>query len=67
MCATIGGERFHERKPYVEPCAADTLAELCANLPELVLGEELTLRHGSRTLSGANPNQAPDELNGGTP
>lgn len=59
------GERFHERKPYVEPWAADTLAELCANVPELVLGEELTLRHGSRTLSGANPNQAPDELDAG--
>lgn len=46
------GELFQERTPYVEPTVANTLIELCANLPELALGKELTLRRGARTLTG---------------
>ncbi len=59
------GERFHERRPYVEPWAANTLSELCANLPELVLGQDLELRHGPRTLTGALPAEAPFDPIGG--
>lgn len=61
------GERFHQRKPYVEPWAASTLSELCANLPELTLGRDLTLRHGARTLTGALPAKAPFDPIGGQP
>jgi formylglycine-generating enzyme required for sulfatase activity len=53
------GERFQERAPYVEPPVASTLEELCEKAPELVLGEELTLRRGSRTITGLIPDQIP--------
>jgi formylglycine-generating enzyme required for sulfatase activity len=46
------GERFQERTPYVEPASANTLVELCSNLPDLTLGKDLTLRRGARTLTG---------------
>jgi formylglycine-generating enzyme required for sulfatase activity len=53
------GERFQERAAYVEPWAASTLPELCAKAPELVLGEDLTLRRGSRTITGLIPDEVP--------
>ena len=61
------GERFEERTPYVEPWAANTLSELCEDLPELVLGQELTLRRGSRRLTGfvKDAEQCRSELAGG--
>ncbi len=55
------GEQFQERRPYVEPVAADTLVELCANLPELTLGKDLTLRRGSRTLTGLILDEDPSD------
>jgi formylglycine-generating enzyme required for sulfatase activity len=54
------GESFQDRAPYVEPWAADTLPELCADVPELVLGQELTLRRGTRTLTGYVQDPTPD-------
>lgn len=53
------GERFQDRSPYVEPWSARTLDELCAKAPDLVLGEDLTLRRGSRTITGLIPDAAP--------
>ena len=46
------GEVFQERTPYVEPPVADTLTELCAALPPLTLGQDRTLRAGTRPLTG---------------
>lgn len=59
------GERFHERKPYLEPWTATTLSELCTNLPELTLGKDLTLRHGARTLTGSLLAESPYDPVGG--
>jgi formylglycine-generating enzyme required for sulfatase activity len=55
------GERFHERAPYVEPWVASTLRELCANVPELVLGQDLTLRRGNRPLTSYVPRPTGDQ------
>lgn len=53
------GERFQERTDFEEPWVANTLEELCAKRPELVLGEDLTLRRGSRTITGVIPDPIP--------
>lgn len=53
------GERFQARTLYAEPHVADTLEELCAKAPALVLGQPLTLRRGSRTLTSFVPDEVP--------
>jgi formylglycine-generating enzyme required for sulfatase activity len=53
------GERFQDRAPFVEPPVATTLGELCAAMPQLVLGQELTLRRGRTTLTSYVPEQPP--------
>ena len=53
------GERFEQRPTYVEPKVENTLPDLCDNTPELVLGQALTLRRGTRTLTGTIPEQPP--------
>jgi formylglycine-generating enzyme required for sulfatase activity len=53
------GEQFQDNAPYVEPATASTLGELCANLPELELGKDLTLRRGARTLTGFVRDESP--------
>ena len=53
------GERFEPRPKYVEPQVAGTLDELCDNPPALVLGQSLTVRRGSRTLTGTIAEQRP--------
>jgi formylglycine-generating enzyme required for sulfatase activity len=40
------GERFRARPEYQEPFVAHSVAELCANPPELPLGKTLTVRRG---------------------
>ena len=53
------GERHLDRRPYVEPHVPQSLDELCADLPTLALGPELTLRHGSKTLTSYIPDRRP--------
>ncbi|HXK17730.1 MAG TPA: SUMF1/EgtB/PvdO family nonheme iron enzyme, partial [Polyangiaceae bacterium] len=53
------GERFEQRPSYVEPKVENTLSDLCDSAPELVLGQSLTLRRGTRTLTGTIPEQPP--------
>jgi formylglycine-generating enzyme required for sulfatase activity len=54
------GERFQERRPYVEPWSASNLSALCSNLPELELGQELTLRRGPHAFTGMMPVRIPE-------
>ena len=53
------GERFADAAPYTEPRVAETLEELCSKMPELTLGQELTMRRGRRTLTGHVPEPMP--------
>jgi formylglycine-generating enzyme required for sulfatase activity len=53
------GERFEERPSYAEPEVEKTLSDLCDDAPELALGQALTLRRGTRTLTGTIPEQPP--------
>jgi formylglycine-generating enzyme required for sulfatase activity len=61
------GERFAERPAFTEPWTAQSLDELCASLPELVLGEPLTLRRGLTVITDSLPtNECPYISKGGT-
>ena len=53
------GERYLARPPYTEPHSAQSLDELCTNMPTLALGPELTLRRGSKTVTTYIPDQRP--------
>jgi formylglycine-generating enzyme required for sulfatase activity len=47
------GERWTARAPHRAPAVAKSLAELCANAPELRLGDRLTLRAGTDPITDA--------------
>jgi formylglycine-generating enzyme required for sulfatase activity len=51
------GERYAERPTFAESYARNE-AELCAAPPELVLGQEITLRRGQDYVTGSGPTAA---------